>query len=1410
MQIGHGNRQNNYYDQRTYGSTAGTPSDTFGEFERQLRLRTPCELRVRRNGAIVERATVDRTPALREVTGAMARAAGSGGGLLVHGEPSVGKSVLCLQAVDRLREAGAEVVVVDLRDCSPPLPAPASAAGVPLAQLFARVPASAERLLVLDGAEVVQEGARDRFLALADAARHAGLGVVTVVRDDALAAVEEAFGMLPGIDLTKVRVEPLPDGAAGELVRRFPALGQLRGRRSRWLLRRVGLVDLLLGAEAVVPLRDGGLSEADVFDVCWRRWVRSQGRGVGDGQSPDARERALLEVARLELGLPHRWGGPDPVVLPSLRSDGLVRSFGPGSSFRSRESFVGDVVRDFAVARLLLTDGLSALKDAGAPRWTTRAAVVACQARLIEALEGNAVGLTLSELPAVFDELASAFGARWTDVPWEAVLSTGSARRLIRAATPLLLRDDGAHLAQLLRVAEQRFVSAGRAEVLPVEGLVGWLAEQTWHTLDVPRDVVHSADRVVREWLRGAQWDEGAEKDPTTREVRQAVRAVLLTRDVRRDDIVLEALATLGSDLDEDARARLRQVAQVNPATLRPVVESPYAVMSLRENDVDLLAELALAYYVDQPGKRTRGDLLLAGDGVRDHEIGYQIGVPRAAPYYGPFWSLLCGRPAAGLLVINALLHHATSVRCGKLSRIGRRGSTTAEVLRVDLDLLGLGPRAYAGDSHVYAWYRGSTVGPAPCTSALLAWERAADQLLAQGLSLRETALSLLHGAKSVAAVGVIVGFLVRHLSHVTDELDEFLAVPELWDFEDARTVHEMSGLAIRDEEGLPGREWRRKPFREVAAALAARAVFGNDETAADRLRQVGARLLTACPADADGRPARRARLRAAILDTRNYVRVPSGNGLALEYVEPADLAEELEGTRRELSRTGVVYELANRYRLTLTPPFALGSPSLDSDLLAADVARARGLLDDPPTASDRMVYDTVVAVAAAVVRMVGAGVSVPELTGDDLRWAYGTVVAAVDAPADIHTYEGTLYSLSADRSAAFASPSLFQPAWDPGEDPAHGAPGTAEDAAAAVTASMTSTSHEVRRCVVLALRRVWAAPCGPAGRPCPHQRAWQAVESGARDVAVTAGEGAGRRLFTPPDGDLAAELRTADAADLMLPRIAAALVAALDAVSSSSCVAEGAAALRDALLDAYARTATHWAQRRVAVRPEEHALVADALLAATETTPGVLQDMVTALGGRSEAAADLLRAACTAATYCKDRRTRLRNIWPALLESVPALSEHPRAEGGSTFGSDRLVAALIPAPAPVISDGDTAATIERAQDGWPTASSLAHLVPQWIARAVGVRGAVETLIGFLRASPVDQQLTLGLPWVRALVLPGTTTVGLGSLLINEWLSALRASPHFDAGARTHYEVIVDVLAAAGSSVARELQQEDE
>ncbi len=42
----------------------------------------------------------------------------------------------------------------------------------------------------------------------------------------------------------------------------------------------------------------------------------------------------------------------------------------------------------------------------------------------------------------------------------------------------------------------------------------------------------------------------------------------------------------------------------------------------------------------------------------------------------------------------------------------------------------GVGRRHHVGDEYVWAWYRGTGIGPSPCTSALRALERAADQLV--------------------------------------------------------------------------------------------------------------------------------------------------------------------------------------------------------------------------------------------------------------------------------------------------------------------------------------------------------------------------------------------------------------------------------------------------------------------------------------------------------------------------------------------------------------------------------------------------------------------------------------------------------------------------------------------------------
>ncbi|MEV4877512.1 hypothetical protein [Streptomyces cyaneofuscatus] len=97
----------------------------------------------------------------------------------------------------------------------------------------------------------------------------------------------------------------------------------------------------------------------------------------------------------------------------------------------------------------------------------------------------------------------------------------------------------------------------------------------------------------------------------------------------------------------------------------------------------------------------------------------------------------------------------------------------------------------------------------------------------------------------------------------------------------------------------------------------------------------------------------------------------------------------------------------------------------------------------------------------------------------------------------------------------------------------------------------------------------------------------------------------------------------------------------------------------------------------------------------------------------------------------------------------------------------------------------------------------------RWLPSAIGSRHAVDDLIGLLRASPLDEQMTLGLQWIRALAVPQSGPVVRDAYLLVDWLRSLHESGRLDGLARRQYDVIVDSLAAAGSAGARELQQAD-
>ena len=228
--------------------------------------------------------------------------------------------------------------------------------------------------------------------------------------------IEALSRSTPGRDShVEIEIVGLESDEIEQVVASFPLLARLAVEpRSAWLLNRPGLIDILLRADAFSSLPDGALSEADVFAAVWHRLVRRPADNTTGAGTPDGRALALADLARRQL-VP---AAPSPLAdlgaLPSLRSDGLLRTLGPTAVWRSGDEFATDLVRDFALAHVFVSDGWAALTHAGAPRWAIRAARLACQARYA----GSSRPLGPPALSCRrCSTLASDHGDRWADLP---------------------------------------------------------------------------------------------------------------------------------------------------------------------------------------------------------------------------------------------------------------------------------------------------------------------------------------------------------------------------------------------------------------------------------------------------------------------------------------------------------------------------------------------------------------------------------------------------------------------------------------------------------------------------------------------------------------------------------------------------------------------------------------------------------------------------------------------------------------------------------------------------------------------------------------------------------------------------------------------------------------------------------
>ena len=1064
-------------------------------------------------------------------------------------------------------------------------------------------------------------------------------------------------------------------------------------------------------------------------------------------------------------------------------------------------------------------------------------------------------------MQASFDGLVDAgHGARWGDVPGEALLALANPESLTRDAWPELRADDSAGLRRLARLVRQRLHDDnGMVNRIAIEPIIKLLLQDNapWrsgeHAQELLRDWLRAhvfagtrAGHPLRILLRRRLVEACAGADRRLAEERQAAAAERAARtqeeveeerrfmerhdelfseigqggrrrrqrpevpDEIREEIVVELLALLGPDLDDDAAGILRRVAQEAPSWLAPAVEEPFTDRALAHFGRGLLAQLTEAYYLDDEAD----GLGFLDDGIRSHRTrGFDLMAPRAAWYRGPFLSLFRTEFRNGVAVLNRLLNHAARIRARTLTPASQVDGPLEDVpirtyhVELQMEITGA-RRLFLGDEQVWLWHRGTGVGPYPCFSALQALERMCDQWIAVGTPIRTLVSILLDGCESLAMVSLVVGLLVRHLEKADDLLDPYLAEPRIWHYEFMRLVHEDGGLAASSD-GLVAPERRKWSLREVAAMMVVRA----DDPRAAELRALGEALVANArrdiratrqndPAEADDdasdfieQQLAQVRAWASNLDRDKYQAHQAADGVYIQATPPEDVVQTLRPGNEELKRGSEATRLVVRYFINHKKESA---EAIRPDELTADVATARNLLANPPSLSANDPWDASALVAAAVLEAhLTEDTPIPY---DEVLFSIDTVLRIGEGAVWPRKYEFALtyFQRGADRSAARALPLLLLPATAPLRATIDEGDGwkAFERVARAGLNFARAVANEVRLYLARGLDRVWETPCANHGR-CHHEIGFSLATETIRDCVLGGWDrDAGRRSVLVLKDPVSESLTNTADDSILAFRLDAAIRSLAPAATANICVSTQAHTLLLSILAAQRRALLSHERDDTDPRGTHTLVSARALLTLAATGDDTaIYDHIDAYADNAALLCTLLRALSAISEETPSRAQTARRIWPHVVRHVLELNDSGHAALQDHHYGSMALAALIPNAA--FDHSYLYREVHEKPIPWWEPLSLRSAVETWLVSASGRADCVNQLVTFLGVLSPEDQVRTGLPWVSSLVLADPAGIAHHAHMLPDWLVEMRSAA-VGAGLEARWQALVDALAVAG------------
>ena len=174
-----------------------------------------------------------------------------------------------------------------------------------------------------------------------------------------------------------------------------------------------------------------------------------------------------------------------------------------------------------------------------------------------------------------------------------------------------------------------------------------------------------------------------------------------------------------------------------------------------------------------------------------------------ASPGQGPFFDLLESAPAEGLRLIRAIVEHATQWRREQYAE------AREPFPRLSIRFPS-GTKSFEGDWSVYHWAR-SIAPSVTVASALMALEAWGHRQIDAGRPFEEVLHDVLGpDGSSVAFVCVAIDLALSHWAVAADTVWPIVATPEVLEFDDARALHDLTGVDRMTLEQEPS-TWRAK-----------------------------------------------------------------------------------------------------------------------------------------------------------------------------------------------------------------------------------------------------------------------------------------------------------------------------------------------------------------------------------------------------------------------------------------------------------------------------------------------------------------------------------------------------------------------------------------------------------------------